>query len=108
MMKQTIVGAGFVGFDFCPSIMEVVLHVLGQFVLDDEPVEIINKALDGVFWSIQIIEKVIMLVFDEMLAHGLGQLQEVHGCIHIVTLVCKGSYPFTFRTYLNIDYGKLP
>ena len=108
MMKQAIVGAGFVGLDFCPSIMEVVLHVLGQFVLDDEPVEIINKALDGVFWSIQIIEKVIMLVFDEVLAHGLGQLQEVSCCSHIVTIVCKGFYSITFRTYLNIDYCELP
>ena len=52
MMKQAIVGAGFVGLDFCPSLVEVFLHVLGQFALADEPVEIINEALDGVFWRI--------------------------------------------------------
>ena len=30
--------------------------------------------MDGVFGSIQVIEVVVVLVFDEVLAHGLGQL----------------------------------
>ena len=74
MKKQTIVGAGFVGLDFCPSFVEVFLHILGQLALGEEPVEIIDQTLYGVFRGIQVIEVVIMLVFDEMLAHGLGQL----------------------------------
>ena len=72
--KQAIVGAGFVGLDFCPSSVEVVLYIFGQFALGDEPVEIIYKVMDGVFGSVQVIEVVIMLVFNEVLAHGLGQL----------------------------------
>ena len=52
MMKQTVVGTGFVGLDFCPSSVEIVLHILWQFALGNESIEIINKTLDGVFGSI--------------------------------------------------------
>ena len=45
--------------------------------------------MDGVFGSIQVIEVVIMLVFNEVLAHGLGQLQEVCCSGNIVTDLSK-------------------
>lgn len=108
MMKQAIVGASFVGLDFCPTLLEIVLHILGQFALGDESVEIIYLVMDGVFGSIQVINVVIMLILDEVLAHGLDQLQEEGGCIHIVANLCKRFDSFGFCTYLYINDSEIP
>lgn len=54
--------------------MKVVLYILGELPLADESIEIIYKVVDGIFGSIQVIEVVVVLVFNEVLAHGLGLL----------------------------------
>ena len=64
--------------------------------------------MDGVFGSIQVIEVVVVLVFNEVLAHGLGKLQEVGGCIHIVANFCKSFDSFVFCTYLYINDSEIP
>lgn len=45
--------------------------------------------MNGVFGSIQVIEVVVVFVFNEVLAHGFCQLQEVCCCGNIVTDFCK-------------------
>lgn len=42
MMKQAVIGAGFAGLDLCPSLAEIGLHILGQYAVGDEQVEIIK------------------------------------------------------------------
>ena len=88
--------------------MEVVLHILRKLALADESIEIIYKVMDGVFGRIQVIEAFVVLVFDEVLAHGLGQLQEVGGCIHIVANFRKCFDSFGFSTYLYINDSEIP